>query len=117
VTSSLTTILLIAAIALCVVGTWAALRLAAAAKSVKTLADDMEARLVPLTDKADVTVDALNAELLRLDMIVTQIEDASDRVAAASSAIHTVVNAPLEAVNELSDRVRRSMAARKAKQE
>lgn len=116
-TSVLTDILLIAGIVFCVVGTWAFVRLLATTRSVKTLADDMEARLVPLTEKADVTVDALNAELMRVDMIVTQIEDASDRVAQASSAVHAVVNAPLGAVNELSDRLRRSIAARKAKQE
>jgi hypothetical protein len=117
VTSSLTTILLIAAIALCVTGTWAFVRVAAAAQSAKALADDMSARLVPLAEKAEVTVDAMNAELLRVDMIVTQLEDATDRVAAASSAVHTVVNAPIGVVNDLSDRLRRSMAARRTKQE
>ena len=116
-TSVLTDILLFAAIVFCVAGTWAFVRLVFTARSVKTLADDMETRLVPLAEKADVAVDALNAELLRVDMIVTQIEDASDRVAAASSAVHAVVNAPLGAVNELSDRLRRTIAARKASRE
>lgn len=108
-TSALTTILLVAAIAVCIAGVWAALRLAAAADSVRRLSDDLETQLPPLLEKADVTVDALNAELLRLDMIVTQVEDVSDRVSSASSAVHAIVNAPYEVVNELGLKLRRSL--------
>ena len=79
-TSALTVALLISAIVLCAVGIWAFVRVGLASQSVQTLAEDLEERLVPLVDKADVTVDAINAELLRVDMIVTQVEDVSDRV-------------------------------------
>jgi hypothetical protein len=113
----LTDILLVLGVVFCVAGTWAFVRLVSMSRSVKRLADDLESRLIPLAEKTDVTVDALNAELLRIDLIISQIEDASARVASASSAVHAVVNAPLGAVNELSDRLRRTMAARKAKQE
>lgn len=116
-TSVLTDILLLAGIVFCAVGTWAFVWLASASRRVNSLAEDMQSRVIPLAEKTDVTVDALNAELLRVDMIVTQIEDASARVAAASSAVHSVVNAPLGAVSELGDRLRRTIAARKAKQE
>jgi len=117
VNSVLTTILLLAGIVLCATATWAFVRMAASAQSMQLLAEDLHERLIPLSEKADVTVDAMNAELLRLDMIVTQIEDASRRFASASSAVQGVVNAPIGAVNELSDRLRKTMAARKAKQE
>lgn len=108
-TSALTTILILAAIALCAAGIWAAVRLAAAADSVKRLADELETQVPPMLEKADVTVDAVNAELLRLDMIVTQVEDVTDRVSSASNAVHAIVNAPYEVVNELGVKLRQSL--------
>jgi len=117
VNSVLTAALLLTAIALCATGIWALVRVGAASRSVQILADDLEERLVPLLDKADVTVDAMNAELLRVDMIVTQVEDVSERVASASNAVHTIVNAPVGAVNELSERLRKAMSSAKKARE
>ena len=115
-TSALTTVLLLAAIALCVAGIWAAVRLAAAADSIKRLSEDLEERVPPLLDKADVSVDAVNAELLRVDLIVTQVEEVAERVSAASTAVHSIVNVPHEVVNELSERLRRTIhSARKSR--
>jgi vacuolar-type H+-ATPase subunit I/STV1 len=116
VTPVLTVLLLISAIVLCATGVWAFVQVASASRSVRQLADDVEERIVPLAEKADVTVDAMNAELLRVDAIVSQIEEVSERVSAASSAVATIVNAPMGAVSELSERLRRVMAARKAKE-
>lgn len=117
-TSVLTVALLLAAIVFCATGIWALVRLGLASRSVQTLAEDLEERLVPLADKADVTVDAMNAELLRIDMIVTQVEDVSERVASASNAVHTIVNAPVGAVNELSERLRKAIiSAKKAREQ
>lgn len=116
-TSVLTTVLLLAAIALCAVGIWAAVRFAAAADSVKRLSEDLEARVPPLLDKADVSVDALNAELLRVDLIVTQVEDVAEHVSSASNAVHSIVNAPHEIVNEVGERLRRTIrSARKPRE-
>lgn len=56
--------------------------------------EDVRGRLVPLLDKADVTVDALNAELLRVDAIVTQAEEVGDAVSTASG----IIRAPLNSV-------------------
>ena len=109
--------LLIAAIALCAVGIWAALRLAAAADSVKKLADDVEARAPELLEKADVTVDALNVELLRMDLIITQVEEVTELVSSASNAVHTIVNAPYEVVTGLGERLRRSLHAPRKQRE
>ena len=117
-TSVLTTVLLISAIALCATGIWAFVRVGLASGAVKNLADDLEGRVVPLAEKADVTVDAMNAELLRVDAIVTQIEDVSERVASASSAVATIVNAPVGAVSELGERLRKAVAsARKSREQ
>ncbi len=117
-TSALSIVLLISAIALCATGIWALIQVGIASKSVQVLSEDLQERLVPLVDKADVTVDAMNAELLRVDMIVTQIEDVSDRVSSASNAVATMVNAPVGAVNELSLRVRNAVkSAKKAREQ
>ena len=108
-TSALTTVLLLVGIVLCGVAIWAVFRLVAAADSVRRLADDLEARVPELLDKADVTVDAVNVELLRMDLIVTQVEEVTELVSSASSAVHAIVNAPYEVVSGLSERLRRSL--------
>jgi len=113
VTSALTVVLLVAGIVLCIAGVWALLKMAAAADAVRKLSGDLESRIPPLLDKADVTVDAVNAELLRVDLIVSQVEEVTERVSSASNAVHTIVNAPHEIVAELSEKLRRSFAARK----
>ena len=62
-------------------------------RDLRVAVEDIRGRLVPLLDKADVTVDALNAELLRVDAIVTQAEEVGDAVSAASGIIRSPVNA------------------------
>lgn len=91
-------ILAIVAIAACGAGVYAAVELGRAAASTRRFAEETRERLVPLLEKADVTVDAINAELLRIDGIVTQFEEVGERVSSTTSAVHDVVNAPLEAV-------------------
>ena len=109
----LLTVLIVAASLLCGVGIWALLEGMKTARSVRTLADDMDTRLVPLLDKADVTVDAINAELLRVDGIVTRFEEIGDRVDSTSRAVQDVANAPVEIVTDIADRVRRAWRTRK----
>lgn len=89
-------------------GTWAFVETSRAMRSLKVLADDTHVRLNPLLDKADVTVDAVNAELLRIDGIITRFEDAGERVSSASGTISGIVHAPTELVSEMALRVRRA---------
>lgn len=76
-------------------------------RSVRKLSDDMQTRLVPLIEKANVTVDALNAELFRIDGIVTQIEQVSDRVSSTTNAVQDAVHGPMEAVSNMGARLRK----------
>jgi hypothetical protein len=62
-------------------------------RDIRIAVEDVRSRLVPLLDKADITVDALNAELLRVDAIVTQAEEVGDAVSVASGIIRSPVNA------------------------
>jgi uncharacterized protein Yka (UPF0111/DUF47 family) len=106
-------LLLVLASALCGVAIWALVESVKTARSARRLADDLDSRLVPLLDKADITVDAMNAELLRIDQIVTRVEEVTDRVSDTSRVVQEVANAPAEMVNELADRVRRAWKTRK----
>jgi hypothetical protein len=108
INSVLLTALLVFASTLCLAGVWAAVAAARAASSLKALADDLDARVVPLLEKADITIDAVNAELLRVDAIVSRIEDITDRVGSTSRTVQGVANAPAEIVTDLAERVRRA---------
>ena len=109
----LTLVLLLAATAACVAVVWLSREAVATARSLRALSDDVRERLVPLLDKADVTVDAANAELLRIDGAITRFEDASARVSAASNTLADVVQAPADIVTGVADRVRRAWKERR----
>ena len=96
-----------ALIVLAGVAVWALTVLVKTARSTQRLVDDMDARLVPLIENADRTLDALNAELERVDGIVTQIEEMSEQVSSTTKTASDLVNAPMAAVAGLSDRARR----------
>ncbi len=113
VTTGLLAVLLVLASALCGVAIWALTEAVKTARSARLLADDLDTRLAPLLDKADVTVDAMNAELLRIDLIVTRVEEVTERVNSTSRTVQEVANAPGEIVNDLADRVRRAWKTRK----
>jgi cytoskeletal protein RodZ len=114
INSILLGVLLVLASALCGVGIWALLEAVKSARSARTLTDDLDARVVPLLEKADVTIDALNAELLRVDSIVSRIEEATDRFESTSRTVQDVANAPGEIVTDIADRVRRAWKRRQS---
>lgn len=106
-------VLLFAATVVCGFAVWALRETAEAARSFRSLTDDARSRLIPLTEKVDVTVDAINAELLRVDAIITQVEEASARVSHASGTISDIVHTPAELVNDVAERVRRAWKDRR----
>lgn len=122
---SLTEILLVA---LLVVGVVAVLTLIRTLGRFSELAESMtatsdEARkavsevresIVPTMGKVDVAVDAVNANLLRLDSIMGDIEETTEQVASASQAVSNLVNAPVDVVSTLADRFRKMWRVRKA---
>ena len=109
----LVVILLVAATVMCGFVSWAAFELARAARRLNDSAAVTTQRLVPLLEKSDVTVDAVNAELLRIDAIITQFEDASAKVSHASGTISGLVSNPGEAVSGMAGRVRRAWQERR----
>lgn len=109
----ITPILLVAAAVACAAGSWAFVEVALAMRSLRWLSDEARQRLAPLIEKADVTIDALNAELLRIDGIVTRFETASERVSLASETVGHIVSAPGELFSEVAGRVRRAWLERR----
>lgn len=113
----LASVMLVVALAsasvLCGVAVWALRELVSTARSVRALSDDTRERLVPLLDKTDVTIDAVNAELWRIDGVITRFEEASERVGKASNAINEIVNAPADIVTDVADKVRKAWRERK----
>lgn len=109
----LTILLLVAATAACVAVIWLSRETAAMTRAVTQLSDEVRERLIPLLEKADVTVDAANAELLRIDGAITRFEDASARVSAASNTLADVVQAPADIVTGVADRVRKAWKDRR----
>lgn len=110
---ALVVVALVAAIILCGFGVWAVIELARTARSLRRSADETTARLLPLLEKSDVTVDAINAELLRIDSVITQFEQAGAKVSHASGTISEIVTTPAEIVSDVAGRVRRAWKDRK----
>jgi hypothetical protein len=105
-------ILLVAACAVCAAAIWALRESVVAMRALTSLATDTRERLNPLLEKADVTVDVVNAEILRVDGVITRFEEASERVSSASGTISGIVNAPAGIVSDVALRMRRAWKER-----
>jgi uncharacterized protein YoxC len=86
------TTLTIVLIVLAALGLYALVTLIRTLRDVREAVADVRTRLVPLLEKADVTVDAVNAELLRLDAIVSKAEEVGEAVSSAGEAIRSPFN-------------------------
>lgn len=90
--------LTVAALALTFLALYALVVVIKAVREIQIAVEDVRVRLVPLLEKADVTVDAANAELLRLDAIVTQAEEVGEAVSSASDFIRSPVNTAAQGI-------------------
>lgn len=100
-------VLFVVLIALCATGIWALTVVVRTARSTTRLVEDLDAKLPPLIDKASATLDSVNAEVARMDDLVAQIEEVSDKVSSTTRAASEIVGAPAAAVAGLGDRLRR----------
>lgn len=94
-------VLLVVAILLCAMAGWALWVAVGLMHSLKSGFEDIRSRLVPMLDKADITLDSINAELLRIDAVVSRFESVSEKVASTTHAVQEVVNAPMEALSSV----------------
>lgn len=114
--SVLLTVLIIAAIAVCVVAVFALVEAFKTFRCAREFLGSVDSRLIPLLDKADVTIDAVNAELIRVDAIVTSIEEVSETVTSATNVVREATHAPSVALNRLGAKLGRSLRRRKKSQ-
>lgn len=60
----------------------------------------------PLLDRAHLTFDAVNLELMRLDQILEDASEISKTAARATNTLEAATQAPLTIVNSLSDKIK-----------
>ena len=82
----------------------------------KTISE-LRTTVLPILDKVDVTVDAVNAELLRVDNILSGIETASQKVTQTSETVSGIVATPVDFVAGFTDKLRRGWKTRRAEVE
>lgn len=100
-------VLTVIAIVLAVAALYALYVIVNAVRQLSVTVDDLQRRIVPLLDKADVTIDAVNVELLRLDAIVTQAEGVGEAVSTASEFIRSPVNSAAQGLARVIRALRR----------
>ena len=96
-------------------------------KSVQNIAADAEKEVAPaltkvnpMVDKAELMLDTVNLEMLRVDAILEDVEQITDVAGKAATTVDAVTSAPAEAVTSIVDRIRGSLGSKradKAKQE
>ena len=68
----------------------------------------------PLMDRINLTLDATNLELMRLDEILQDVSVITDKLADTTTTVNEVTNIPLNAVNGVANRVRGAFKSRGA---
>lgn len=96
----------VALIVLCGVVVWGIVEIVGAARSMRRFSEDLNGQLPPLIDRANTTLDNVNAELARMDGVVTQLEEVSDRVNSTTRVAQGIVEAPAAAVSGIAEGVR-----------
>jgi predicted PurR-regulated permease PerM len=94
-------------IVLCGTAIWALVVVVGTARSTRRLVDDLDESLPPLIEKANKTLDSVNVEMARVDDIVTQLEEVSDKVTSTTRVASEIVNAPAAAFAGLGGGLRR----------
>ena len=105
--SVLRIVLYLALIVLAAFAVWGVREIVSTARSARRLADELHATLPGLIERADLTLTAVNSELVRVNGVVTQIEEVSDRVSSTTRAAQEMAEAPMAAVNGLAQGARR----------
>ncbi len=105
-TGWLTIVLLAVAIVALGVLIYALVEAVGTMRAVRKVAEDVEATMPGLVEKADVAIDSFNVQMLRLDAIVDQVEEVSARVSRTATLVHEVANVPATAANVAGERLR-----------
>ncbi|MDO4502414.1 MAG: DUF948 domain-containing protein [Coriobacteriia bacterium] len=74
-------------------------------------------KMDPLMDRVNLSVDALNLELMRVDTILEETGEIAKNLNTASDAVANLANAPQDAITQVSDKVRKAFSPRAASNE
>lgn len=90
-------------------------------KSVQNIAADAEKEVAPaltkvnpMVDKAELMLDTVNLEMLRVDAILEDVEQITDVAGKAATTVDAVTSAPAEAVTSIFDRIRGSLGTKRS---
>lgn len=86
--------------------------LQASASTIAALRDS----IVPVIVEAEGTVKSVNSEMARIEGVVGNLADVSEKIAHTADKVNNIVNIPLDAANSISERfrtIRREKAAQR----
>ena len=90
-------------------------------KSVQNIAADAEKEVAPaltkvnpMVDKAELMLDTVNLEMLRVDAILEDVEQITDVASKAATTVDAVTSAPADAVTSIVDRIRGSIGSKRS---
>lgn len=90
-------------------------------KSVQNIAADAEKEVTPaltkvnpMVDKAELMLDTVNLEMLRVDAILEDVEQITDVAGKAATTVDAVTSAPADAVTSIVDRIRGSIGSKRS---
>lgn len=89
----------------------------ASVERISASLEPVASKVDPLVERVSLTVDAANLEIMRVDKILEDVGDVTDSASSAVDAVDTVVNAPVELVNTVANRVRGLFKTRRASDE
>jgi hypothetical protein len=89
---------------------WGVRELVTTGRSLRRLSDELHETLPPLIERAGATLATVDTELGRINGVVSQIEEVSDRVSSTSRAAQEIVEAPAAVVSGLAEGARRFLS-------
>lgn len=92
-------------------GVWGVREFVASVRASKRFYEQMHATLPGLIERADNTLAAVNAELVRVNGVVTQLAEVSDRVTSTTRAAQEMVEGPVAVVTNVAEGARRFLGA------
>lgn len=87
---------------------------------VKAMTDSLKpaiAQVDPLMERVNLTVDAANLEIMRVDGILEDVSTITDKLAETTTTVNEITNVPLNAVNNVTSRLRDRLTGRVASSE
>jgi len=75
------------------------------------------AKVEPLMDRVQLTIDTVNLEMMRVDQILENVSEISDTASSAVAAVDNVTNAPINLVNNMATKVKGVLKPKNASDE